>query len=204
MNILAVGAHPDDIEYGCGGTLMKYARSGHSVYLMVVTHGSMGGDGGVRSREQERSAELLGATGLIWGGYEDTQIPVNKQVITDIENVIGEVNPTFIFVHAPSDTHQDHRNVNQATISATRYTKNVLFYEGPTTSEFMPAVFVGIREVMADKLTLLEAHASQIGKTHIEGVSALSGAKSNAVFRGMQARVEYAEGFLPYRLMMDI
>jgi len=66
VNILAIGAHPDDIEFGCGGTLIKYTRQGHKVYLLVATHGDQGGDGNVRAKELRRSAQIMGGYGLVY------------------------------------------------------------------------------------------------------------------------------------------
>ncbi|MCX5679173.1 MAG: PIG-L family deacetylase [Candidatus Omnitrophica bacterium] len=70
MNILAIGAHPDDIEFGCGGTLLKYSSSGHRVFLLVLTKGGFGGDPDVRSKEQKEAALFLGAKEVFWGGVE--------------------------------------------------------------------------------------------------------------------------------------
>jgi hypothetical protein len=61
MRLLAIGAHPDDIEFGCAGTLVQYSKKGNQVYLLVVADGGMGGDPQVRQREQEISAEIMGA-----------------------------------------------------------------------------------------------------------------------------------------------
>lgn len=202
MNILAIGAHPDDIEYGCGGTLLKHSMRGDSVYLMVMTEGTMGGQGHIRRREQLAAATMLGAKDLFWGEYEDTKISFDRPLIRKIEDVIDTVKPAVTLVHAPSDTHQDHRNLTQGTISATRYIKNVLFYEGPTTQEFTPTVFVDIHEVLDKKLALLEQHKSQVDKTNIEDLTIIDISKSNATFRGIQGRVKYAEGFQPLRLFI--
>ena len=60
MNILAVGPHPDDIEFGCGGAVIKYAEKGHDVFLLVVSRGEMGGKGDVRYQEQLKAAEIMG------------------------------------------------------------------------------------------------------------------------------------------------
>jgi len=202
MNILAIGAHPDDIEYGCGGTLLKHSMRGDSVYLMVMTEGTMGGQGHIRRREQLAAATMLGAKDLFWGEYEDTKISFDRPLIRKIEDVIDTVKPAVTLVHAPSDTHQDHRNLTQGTISATRYIKNVLFYEGPTTQEFTPTVFVDIHDVLDKKLALLEQHKSQVDKTNIEDLTIIDISKSNATFRGIQGRVKYAEGFQPLRLFI--
>ena len=74
MNILAIGAHPDDIQYGCGGTLSKYAKLGHDIHLLVMTKGGVGGKAPVRRQEQMRSAKVLSVKQLFWGGHlEDSQ-----------------------------------------------------------------------------------------------------------------------------------
>jgi LmbE family N-acetylglucosaminyl deacetylase len=204
MRILAIGAHPDDIEFGCGGTLIKYARQGHEVFLLVMTEGSAGGDSAIRHQEQEESARILRARNLFWGDYPDTAIPLDRALIQRVEQVIREVQPDFIFVHYYDDTHQDHRHLATSTITATRYTRNVLFYEGPTSQNFSPSVFVDVDTALEDKIATLKAHASQVEKTNIEGLTILDIARSSAHFRGIQGRVRNAEGFVPLRLFINI
>lgn len=203
MNVLAIGSHPDDIEYGCGGSLLQFARKGWATHLFIATGGEEGGDPGVRHSEQQAAAQLLGAENVYWGGYHDTQVPLKKELITKIEGVVTSVRPDIIFGHAPHDTHQDHRVLADATLSATRYTKNVLLYEGPTTQDFMPTFFVDIGDVIEEKLDVLRTHKSQIDKTRIEGLDILTIARSNATFRGIQARLKVAEGFLPVRFVVE-
>ena len=205
MNILAIGAHPDDIEIGCGGTLAKYASYGHNIYLLIATNGMAGGEGDIRKKEQHRSADILNAKEVFWGGYTDTELEVNKEAIIKVEAVIKKVKPDSIFVNFPDDTHQDHRHIAAITNSATRYIRNVLFYEAPTTQNFQPNVFVDIGEdFLKTKTELLKAHKSQINRTNISGVSILEVAQSTAHFRGVQARVAYAEAFQSLRLFINI
>ena len=204
MNILAIGAHPDDIEIGCGGTLIKYAEHGHRVHLMVLTGGEQGGRRNTRRKEQDASARIMGARGIFWGQYQDTKVSVERRLIQQIERVINQIDPLFIFVHYGDDTHQDHRHLATCTVTATRYTRNVLFYEGPTTQNFTPTVFVNIDAVLDKKLRTLRAHDSQVMKTNVEGMSILDVARSSAHFRGIQGRVRNAEGFVPLRLFINI
>jgi LmbE family N-acetylglucosaminyl deacetylase len=204
MNILAIGAHPDDIEYGCAGTLIKYADRGHSIYLMVLTRGEEGGAGDERHREQYAAAEMMGADQVFWGDYYDTQLPLSKELIDGIEEVLIEVKPHLILVNYGDDTHQDHRILSQATMSATRYVRNVLFFEGPTTQNFNPQVFVDVTDTLERKFQVLEAHSSQIMKTNIEDMSIVEFARANATFRGIQGRVKFAEAFSPLRLFINI
>jgi LmbE family N-acetylglucosaminyl deacetylase len=204
MNVLALGAHPDDIEYGCGGMLTKYAEKGHDVFLWIASDGSLGGEGAVRRQEQADSALIIGAREVFWGEYPDTEVPLTRELIGRIETVIKQVQPRMIFVHYPDDTHQDHRNLAQGTMSATRYVPNFLFYEGPTTQNFTPNCFTDVEKVLDKKLASLEAHRSQVAKTNIEDLTILELAVSSANFRGIQARAKYAEAFQSIRLLINI
>ena len=204
MNILAIGAHPDDIEYGCAGTLIKYAERGHHIYLMVLTEGQEGGSSETRKQEQENAAELMSVQKIFWGGYHDTQLPLNKELIEKIEGVLAEVKPDLILVNYGDDTHQDHRILTQATMSATRYVRNVLFFEVPTTQNFNPQVYVDISDTLERKSQVLNAHASQVMKTNIEDMYIIELAQANATFRGIQGRVKFAEAFAPLRLFINI
>jgi LmbE family N-acetylglucosaminyl deacetylase len=204
VNILAIGAHPDDIEFGCGGALIKYTQKGHRLFLLVMTGGGLGGSSSLRTQEQKASGKILGTEKIYWGGYEDTHLVVDIELINKIEKVIAEVKPDFIFCNFPDDTHQDHRHLAQAIMSATRYIRNVLFFEGPTTQNFNPQVFVDISDTLDRKVEALKAHHSQVMKTNIEDLSIIEVARSSANFRGIQGRVKYAEAFHALRLFINI
>ena len=202
--ILAIGAHPDDIEFGCGGTIIKYTEGGHRLFLQIMTEGGSGADTATRAREQEASKAILGAEAIFWGGYQDTHLQVDVELIGKIESVIRKIKPDFIFCHHPDDTHQDHRHLTQAVMSATRYIRNVLFYEGPTTQNFKPHIFVDIADTLDKKINALQAHRSQVMKTNIEDLSIVEVARSSANFRGIQGRVKFAEAFHSLRLFINI
>jgi LmbE family N-acetylglucosaminyl deacetylase len=204
INILAIGAHPDDIEFGCGGALAKYVDKSHRLFLLIMTAGEQGGKAAVRKAEQTVAANILGAEHVFWGKYEDTHIVVDKRIIENLENVISQVKPDFIFCHFPDDTHQDHRHLAQAVISATRNMRNVLFYEGPTTREFNPCVYVDISASFPTKINALKAHHSQIMKTNVKGLSIIEIAQASANFRGIKVGVKCAEGFVPLKLFINI
>lgn len=204
MNILAIGAHPDDIEFGCGGTLLKYSRLGHNVNLLVVTDGSYGADGHLRRVEQEEAAKFIGVNNLFWGNLTDTQVVDNHDLILKIEEAVKKTSPDIVFLNFYDDVHQDHRAVAQAGLSATRYIKEVLFYEVPTTLHFEPDIFTDMQEVLEDKLKLLSIHASQIHRTNVNNLSILESVKACVTFRGYQGRIKFAEGFKALRLLRGI
>jgi LmbE family N-acetylglucosaminyl deacetylase len=205
MNILAIGPHPDDIEIGCAGTLIKYAEKGHNVFFLLITKGEMGGEAGVRYDEQLKSAEIIGVKEVFWGGFTDTELLDRaNDIIHVVEGYIDRIQPNFIFVNFFDDTHQDHRTVNQSVLSAARYVRNVMFYEVPTTNNFSPNIFVDIGLTLEKKLEALKAHASQVMKTNIQDLSILDIARSSAHFRGVQGRVALAEAFASERLFINI
>ncbi|MBU0605084.1 MAG: PIG-L family deacetylase [Candidatus Omnitrophica bacterium] len=204
MNILAIGAHPDDIEIGCGGTLIKYAASGHKVYLLVLSDGSFGGEADVRRQEQLKAMKIMGAKNVFWGGLMDTEIANNRELILKMDDIIHKVRPDVVFLNYSQDIHQDHRAASLAGISATRYVKEVLYYEVPTTHHFEPDVFVDIQNVLDKKLRLLMAHTSQVKKTRVKNQTIIESARSCANFRGFQGRVKYAEGFMALRMIREI
>jgi LmbE family N-acetylglucosaminyl deacetylase len=204
MNVLAIGAHPDDIEFGCGGTLLKYSRAGHNVNMLILTDGDYGGEPGTRRAEQEKSASFIGVKGLFWGGFKDTELACSRELILKIDEFIDRAKPDVVFLNFWADVHQDHRAAAQAAISASRYIKEVLFFEVPSTQHFEPDIFVDIQDVLDKKLELLSLHASQVNRTRVENLTILESAKSCAYFRGYQGRVKFAEGFKAVRLLRDI
>lgn len=204
MNILAIGPHPDDVEFGCGGSLIKYAQKGHNVYLLILTMGDIGGNPDIRKKEQEDAAQFMKAKQVFWGDFKDTEVPNNKTLISTIEEVINQTKPHVIFFNYVADTHQDHRVIAEASASASRYIKETLHYEVPTSQNFQPDIFVDIGDVLDEKLQLLGIHASQVGKTKVEDLTIMESARSCAIFRGYQGRVKYAEGFKAVRIIREI
>jgi LmbE family N-acetylglucosaminyl deacetylase len=201
MNILAIGAHPDDLEFGCAGTLYRFAREGHKIHLLILTSGEIGGDSHVRRQEQEASAKVLKAT-LSWGGFRDTDIPLTRELIQEIEKPIKKLKPEIVFTLFNEDSHQDHRKVSQATITASRHSRSVLMYECPSTSNFNPVIYCDIGPVLKQKMAALTAHRSQVFQTKVRDLSIVESAKATAIFRGYQDRVKYAEAFAPVRFAL--
>src|SRR5437660_11841432 len=99
--------------------LTKYAEKGHAVYLFVASDGALGGDGSVRRREQQDSALVIGAREVFWGDYQDTEIPLDRELLGRLEAVIPQPDPRMPCVNFPEDTHQDHPHLAQGTQTAT-------------------------------------------------------------------------------------
>jgi len=200
--ILALAPHPDYVEIGCGGTLAVYAERGAEVHLFVATEGGKGGDVEIRRAEQEAAAEILGIKSVHWGGFEDSELPSERALIRAIEDAVAEARPVIVLVNHHQDTHQDHRALARAAHSATRYVPNVLAYETPTSCNFEPTVFMDIAVMLGQKTEALRAHASQVEKTNIQGLNIVDIALATAHFRGLQGRLNSAEGFVPIRIQL--
>jgi len=202
MKILAIGAHPDDIEYGCGGLLLKAVAAGHEVFLNVMTTGGINPDID-RRKEQENAAGFLGAKKLIWGGFQDTALCPNRELIVAVEKAIDAVSPGLVLVNYPDDAHQDHIALARCTITACRYVKRLLFYHDYTTLDFIPDTFADITEVLEKKKQLLAMHKSQVNKNYPTGLDMLENVSARASYYGFMAKVKYAEGFKPLRNLVD-
>ena len=199
--VLAVGAHPDDVELGCGGALLAHAAAGDAVTLLVVTDGGRGpGDIAERRGEQERAARALGAD-LLWGGLPDCAVGVDATTVGVVERALQATGADLVYVHAPEDSHQDHRAVASATLSAARRLARVLHYQSPSTLAFTPTVFVDVTAHLSGKLTALGAHASQVERSAMVEPDAVV---ASARHWGAFARIGYAEAFTPTRMVLDL
>lgn len=159
--VLAVGAHPDDVEIGVGGILAAHRAAGDEVTVLTLSRGSRGGDADDRQHESLASAELLGAR-LFLHDLTDTEISGGGPTVRLIEEVVREVVPTIVYTHTNHDRHQDHRAVHEATIVATRTIDTVACYQSPSaTVDFRPTRFVSIDGFVERKLELLACFRSQ-------------------------------------------
>jgi LmbE family N-acetylglucosaminyl deacetylase len=160
-SVLAVGAHPDDVEIGVGGILLRHCARGDRVALLTLTGGEQGGDTAERAEESRRAAELIGAN-LYHRELADTSVSDGGLTIGAIKEVIDEINPTTVYTHTSKDVHQDHRNVHSATLVAARGVPRIYCYPAPsTTFEFEPTKFIAIDDHIDDKLKAIAAFDSQ-------------------------------------------
>jgi LmbE family N-acetylglucosaminyl deacetylase len=219
MRILAVGAHPDDVELGCGGALALFKKKGHEVNVLVLTRGEASGDPIVRENECKLAAKMIGVDQLSFGNLADTRISDGIDTIKTIENTVDAIAPDFVFTHSSKDAHQDHRNTHLASISAARHVNRVLLYESPAAlTEFSPQAFIDITSSMKLKLKAIAAFNSQNGKAYMNGEMRPDdpcrscdnyGQVSNAIaglarFRGFQAGVGLAEAFEVAKYVLDV
>lgn len=196
MNILAIGAHPDDIELGAGGLLIKAARQGHEVFMYTLTRGAASGNPDQRTNELVQSAKFIGAKALWIDNFEDTKLSAsNNELINHIEFFINKADPDVIFTHSLGDVHHDHRAVASSTVEAGRFIPNIMSYEIPLTKEFKPQVYYDISDVVDDKVELIKIFWSQQSKLYLKA----NAIKGLAEYRALQSRlntsINYVEAF---------
>lgn len=201
MKVLAIGAHPDDIELGCGATLLAHRRRGDSVSLLVMSSGERGPlDAVPRALEQQNAAELLNAE-LRWGGFPDGSVPQGHEAVELIEAARKACGADIVYTHAPDDSHQDHRATALASLAACRRVQRVCLYEAPSSRHFDPSIYVDVEDLVEDKLRLIGAHRSQVLKNGLVDLEAVS---AQARYRGFQARIRHAEAFESTRFVWDL
>ncbi len=198
--VLAIGAHPDDLELACGATLARLVDTGHEVHAIVMSHGAVGGDASTRPAEAQRAANFLGLASIAVHDLPDTNLElVPNELIRTIEAAINRTDPHVILTHSIHDQHQDHHAVHLATLRAARQHHSILCFESPSaTREFNPDVFIDVADYTEVKVASVLTHKNQAGKPYMTP-DVVRGITS---FRGRQAKAAHAEGFEAVRLLV--
>jgi len=198
MKILAIGAHPDDIELGCGGTICLYNLNNRPVYGLILSNGERSGDPVIRKQESVDSLNKLGVKRLFFGELPDTKIGNDITTISVIEDIVNKLKPDIIFTHSINEIHQDHRNTAISTFSAARNVPTILCYESPSLmTDFKPQCYHDILKTIDQKIEALKLHKSQIDKRYFK-IDAILGL---AKFRGNQINLKYAESFEVFKML---
>ncbi len=219
MNILAVGAHPDDLEILCAGTLARYAEQGHRIFMGVFTSGNMGDLqvppaklAATRKAEAEASAAILKAQ-LLWTGVTDELVFPNEEQRRLMIDLLRQADPDVILTHSPNDYHPDHRYVSQLVFDsyfqkglphlpgqqqpACRFGQAMIYYmDNLGGIEFLPTEYVDTSSTIETKCRMLACHESQV-KTMAElaHTDILEMVRIQGRFRGFAAGCAFAEGF---------
>jgi bacillithiol biosynthesis deacetylase BshB1 len=227
LDILAFGAHPDDVELGCGGTLLSAIAEGKKVGVIDLTKGELGtrGTTSQRLKEAQLASEVMGLTVRENLGMADGFFKNNKENQFAIIETIRRFQPSIIFCNAPEDRHPDHGRaaslVEDASflsgLSKIQTLHNGVAQEAwrPTqvfhyiqSRSLAPNFVVDISRFMDKKMESILAHSSQFydpnsnePETFISGNAFLEFVKGRAKELGQQIGVEYAEGFITKKLL---
>ena len=222
MKVLAVGAHPDDVELLCAGTLALYRKRGDEV---TICHACDGGKGSlehtseeiakIRRKEAIASAKTIGAKS-IWGGFIDGEVVLGLNSRIKMIDIIRQTDPDIIITHSPNDYHSDHLNVSKLVFEATylaciklwetNYPHTgkvpVLYYMDTLAGvNFTPYEYVDISDTIQDKINMMLKMESQLGfLKEMHNTDAEEFIKTIAKFRGFQAGVGFAEGFVQQKM----
>ncbi|HXI10725.1 MAG TPA: tetratricopeptide repeat protein [Thermodesulfobacteriota bacterium] len=197
--ILAVGAHPDDIELGCGGLIMKAKDSGATVYGITMSKGEKGAlENGNRESELKKAAAFMELDGFWVMDFPDTGLEGCVAPMKDaIEEKIKETGATMVLTHTAIDIHSDHRAVFDATKVAARNISVLCYEDVSTPREFVPNYFVDVTSYINDKMRTIGFHRTQEDKNYMNPEVI----RGRAAHRGIQAGVEFAEAYRIYKLL---
>ena len=199
--ILAIGAHPDDIELGCGGSILRLTREGYAVSAVVFSRGRRGAlSDEDRARETRLGLGKIGITDIHIYDFADTRLwrSVNEMIAVLEKHVLSH-RPLRAYTMFKEDRHQDHRAVYEASSVACRNVPQFLGYETPSSyPNFRPTLFQGIGAELDRKIEALNCHESQGSRLYMQEQNV----RAAAHFRGAQIALGPAEGFIPYKFII--
>lgn len=206
MKIVSIGAHPDDVELGMGGTLAKHAGIGDDVHIILCTLGGVSGNPAQREEEARKAGSILGVSDIHILNYPAPKLNRPTPEFEDtLHRIIYKIEPHRIYVHSPQDYHQVHSAISRSTkrIAEKDGVKQLLFYEviSSTTRDFKPNAYVDITSYIDLKIKSIEAHKSQSDRLYMQP----NIVKSLANIRYAREKVGtnpsgYAEAFIIDRL----
>lgn len=221
LRVLGIGAHPDDLEISCGGTLAKYSELGHEVVMGVACSGDKGHFqippkklAEIRLEESKKSGGHIDAPVYNLGFNDGEIIAEDLGARNKFIDLIRKANPDVIITHYPNDYHADHVAVSRLVVDAsfmvsvphikTNYkaidkVPQIYYMDNYAGVNFSPQEYVDISDVFAIKEKMLAEHKSQLQwlKEH-DDLDVLDFISTCARFRGFQCGTRYAEGFIRY------
>lgn len=221
MRVLVFSAHPDDLDFGCSGTVAEWVKEGREVYYCILTDGSKGkftkiSDHGIikiREKEQKNAAKVVGAKDIIFLRERDSELQNTKELRKKLVEVIREIKPDIVMCFDPANNsfdnfyrfHRDHRTSGEIVFDAIYPDAGSEAFFPELTKDYpphkikeawfyatdKPNVFVDISETIEKKFEALRQHKSQI----IDFKKVEERVKSWASEFGKRAKVKYAEAF---------
>jgi LmbE family N-acetylglucosaminyl deacetylase len=202
MNVLAIGAHFDDIELGCGGSLVKHVKNKDKVCMYVVTDSEYEAYDGtilrtkdVALKEGQDAASILGVDNLICEGLKTKKLQYSVDLIERINKVIDDLKIDLVYTHWVHDVHQDHSAVGRATLNAARHVPRILMYRSnwyATNAHFNSNFFVDTSLYIETKVEAIKAHKTEYKKFGEKWIDFVKHQNRNS---GIEMQAEYAEAF---------
>jgi len=199
MNILAIGAHFDDLELGCGGTLAKHAANGDKVYAYVATVSGFSNQDNEIVRTNEialtegrKAMEILGAE-LICGNFNTLEVEFIEALNVQIVKIVKDKQIDKVYTHWVGDIHHDHQAVARASLHSCRHVPRMLMYRSNwyhSNLDFRGNFYIDITGFMDKKTASIKAHKSEMDRTREKWIGFFTNEAENA---GQRIGVEYAE-----------
>ncbi len=221
VDVLAIGAHPDDIELSCGGTVAKLVKSGHKVAIADVTQGELGtrGNKEIRSKEAAAAAKILGVVTRRNLKIPDGDIELTKANLAKVISLIRELRPRILIIPHSIERHPDHVHAHRLCKEAWYYAglhkietsfngavqkphRPDNFFEFMQWYEFTPSFIVDISSTFDVKMNAIKAHSSQFfdpkskdPETILSKPEFLERIKTESEYYGKKIGVKYGEPF---------
>jgi LmbE family N-acetylglucosaminyl deacetylase len=201
MNILAIGAHFDDIELGCGGALAKHVAHGDQVWAYIATVSGFTDHKNKVIRTNEialsegrQAMEVLGVK-MVCGDFKTLAVEFNDALNIQILRILEEHDIQKIYTHWVGDIHHDHQAVARASLHSCRRVPRMLMYRSNwyhSNLEFRGNFYIDISEYLEKKIEAISAHASEMERTGKKWISFWRNEAENA---GQRIGVKFAEVF---------
>ena len=202
MNILAIGAHFDDVELGCGGALARHVANGDVVYVYVATVSGFVNQYGQTVRgseaaleEAQNAMQVLGVKEMICGQFKTLEVEFVDSLNIEILKIVQEKEINMVYTHWIGDIHHDHQAVARASLHSCRHVPRLLMYRSNwyhSTMEFRGNFYVEITDYWDTKERGIRSHVSEIDRTGEKWISFFKNEAENA---GQRIGVKYAEVF---------
>jgi LmbE family N-acetylglucosaminyl deacetylase len=202
MNVLAIGAHYDDVELGCGGSLAKHVKRGDRVCVYVPTvsgyvnpQNELVRSNAAALTEAQHAMRILGVHEFISGGFETLRIEFGEDLNREIVRIVEDQKIDRVYTHWTGDSHHDHRAVALASLHSCRHVRQVLMYRSnwyPSEGVFAGNFSIDISSEWEMKEQAIRAHASEIERTGGRWLTYFQNEAENA---GIRSGVRYAEVF---------
>lgn len=200
MNILAIGAHFDDVELGCGGTLAKHVAEGDNVYVYVPTVSGFTNQYNETIRSSEtalaearQAMSILGVKELICGAFKTLRLEFTDDLNVEILKLVEQHSIDKVYTHWIGDIHHDHQALARASLHSCRHVPRLLMYRSNwyhSTMDFRGTFYVDITAYWEKKAQAIRAHASEMDRTGEKWISFFHNEAENA---GQRIGVKMAE-----------
>lgn len=200
MNVLAIGAHFDDIELGCGGAIARHVAQGDQVYAYVATDSGFMNQNNevvrssvVAKREAQEAMRVLGVKELICGAFKTLELEFVDALNVQILEIVSDNHIDIVYTHWADDVHHDHHALARASLHGCRHVQRMLMYRSNwyhSVSDFRGNFYVDITDYWEIKQRAIEAHKSEMGRTCNKWISFFKNEAENA---GQRIGVRYAE-----------